>query len=76
MGAMTGVEGVSNDAVLIEKISDGIQVSNAAGKRIDIFTMDGKAVRSFVANGSIETINLPAGIYIVKAGDKNLKVIL
>ncbi|MDE6479924.1 MAG: leucine-rich repeat protein [Muribaculaceae bacterium] len=76
MGDVTGVEGVSHDAVLIEKISDGVQVSNAAGKRIDIFTMEGKAVRSFVATDSIETINLPAGIYIVKAGDKNLKVIL
>ena len=76
MGDVTGVEGVSDDAVLIEKISDGVKVSNAAGKRIDIFTMEGKAVKSFVATDSIETINLPAGIYIVKAGDKNLKVIL
>lgn len=76
MGDVTGVEGVSCDAVLIEKISGGLQISNAAGKRIDICTMDGKTVKSFVANDSIEIINLPAGIYIVKAGDKNLKVIL
>lgn len=76
MGDVTGVEGVSCDAVLIEKISGGLQISNAAGKRIDICTMDGKTVKSFVANNSIEIINLPVGIYIVKAGDKNLKVIL
>lgn len=73
---VTGVESVAKDAILIVKVSDGVQVSNAIGKRIDICTMDGQIMRSFVAKDSLETINLSSGIYVIKAGDKILKVVL
>ncbi len=74
--AATGVEGISNGSVEISKAADGIHIANAEGKMIEIYTMDGKIVKSFVGRDSLEIVNLPAGVYVVKAADKNLKVIL
>lgn len=76
MCELTSVEGVSNDSIRIEKISDGVQVYNANGKKIEICTIEGQTVRSFVAKETVETIIISSGLYIVKAGDKTIKVVL
>ena len=75
-GVSTGVEGPAGDAVMIEKISGGVKVSNASGRRVEVYTLDGQLVKTLVASDTIEIINLSSGLYVVKAGDKTLKVVL
>lgn len=48
----------------------------AVGKRIEIFNLEGQIVKSFEAEEKLDTRGLPAGIYIVKEGNKTYKVIL
>lgn len=74
--ATTGVEGISYGVVEILKAADGIHISNAEGKMIEIYSIDGKIVKSFIGRDSLEIVNLPAGVYVVKVANKNLKVIL
>lgn len=70
----TGVEGISADGIQILKEADCISICNATGRIVEIHTMEGQAVRSFVAKDDIETIRLSSGLYVVKAGDKTIKV--
>ena len=72
----SGVAGVEGDNILISKTADGVIISNAIGNTISIFTLDGKTVKTFEAKDAVEKINLSSGIYVVKAGDKTLKVVL
>ncbi len=74
--AMSGVESVAEDDILITKVAGGIRVFNAIGKRIDIWTLEGKTVSSFIAKDTPQTIHLPVGVYIVRAGYKTIKIIL
>ena len=72
----TGVEGVADDGIVIGKVSGGVSISNAVGRRVEIHTLDGQTVRSFIAKDRVETINLSSGLYLVKAGGKTVKVML
>ena len=76
IGDMTGVESITNDAIRIEVVSEGICISNAIGKIIEVCTLEGQVIRCFMGNEAIETISLSSGLYLVKAGDKTLKVVL
>lgn len=72
----SGVEGIAAGDVRIAKSADGVVIYGAAGMEVEIFTLDGKAVKTFVANGDAENVVLSSGLYIVKAGNKTLKVML
>ena len=72
----SGVEGIAAGDVRIAKSADGVVIYGAAGMEVEIFTLDVKAVKTFVANGDAENVVLSSGLYIVKAGNKTLKVML
>ena len=72
----TGVGSVKTGDVRIEKISGGIEILDAAGMGVEICTLDGKIVKTFIASDSVESISLSSGVYLVKAGGKTVKVML
>lgn len=72
----TGVESMENDSLQIIKVADNIHIVNAIGNNVEICTIEGKIVKSFVAKDALEIVNLSSGLYVVKAGNKTLKVIL
>lgn len=71
-----GVTGVSNDNISVVKCSNGILIKNIIGKQVEVYTLDGRFVRSFKANRDSETINLSSGVYVVKVGNQTLKIVL
>lgn len=71
---MTGVKNVENGNISIKKVSGCVLVSNAIGKKVEIYTMEGQLVKSFFVEDATETIRLSSGLYVVKAGDRALKV--
>ncbi|MDE5871120.1 MAG: Ig-like domain-containing protein, partial [Muribaculaceae bacterium] len=72
----TGVGSIADDNIQIVKTVDCIQITNAIGRNVEICTLEGQIVKSFVAKDAVETINLSSGIYVVKAGDKTIKIVL
>lgn len=75
-GEVSGVAGVAGGDIVISKEAGGVVISNAAGSNVWIYTLDGNAVKTLVAKDNVETIDLAAGVYVVKVGDKTLKVVL
>lgn len=73
---MSGIDRNVMTDIAITKVPGAIHVSNAVGHRIEVCTVDGRIVKSFIANDALEIIKLPAGLYIVKTADKTLKVVL
>lgn len=72
----TGVESIVDGNIRIMKTADSILISNAIGKKVEICTLEGQTVKSFVAGDIVEVIGLSSGIYVVKADDKTVKVVL
>jgi hypothetical protein len=75
--ATTAVENPS-EVKFTAHISNGqLIVSNVDGKyTVDVYTLAGSLVSQTNANSGTISINLPAkGIYIVRVGNKNLKII-
>jgi hypothetical protein len=49
-----------------------------AGDRIEVYSLSGALLKTFVATGaksSIDISSLPAGTYVVKAGNRAAKVV-
>lgn len=67
----TGVENVSNTAESIAFDGTTVSVDNACG--IELFDTAGRLV-AVSANSSMNVNNLAKGIYIVRSGDKTLKI--
>lgn len=61
----TGIDGADNDAVNIYGVEGAVIVQNAEGT-IELFTIDGRLVKSVVATGAVQTIQAPQGVLIVK----------
>lgn len=55
-------------------VTDGFTVSAPAGTRTDVYSTGGIRVISTTEN-NVSTSNLPAGVYIVKAGIKTARII-
>lgn len=51
---------------------DDTEISGLAAARI--FTPDGRMVRQIVSGGDTTTVELPAGLYIVTAAGRSIKV--
>ena len=56
-------------------VDGGIKFVNTSGK-VDIYSIDGRLIKSTVLSGSDQTIDAPRGIAIVKAGSKVAKVVV
>lgn len=46
------------------------------GERVDVYSINGQSITSFIANGTSNSISLNKGFYIVKAGSNVSKVIV
>ena len=68
-------ESVLADVPQFERMSDGVRLPNAAGKRISIYTFSGSLVKE-VSGYSGETIALDKGTYIIVADNDAMKVVL
>ena len=69
-GGTTGIEGaVAADAVAA--VDGGVNIENAAGAVVEIYTAAGAVVVSDVVSGYVA---LPAGAYIVKINGNSIKV--
>lgn len=73
LGIGSTEEDSSNTAVITN--GNGIQVLNAEGKNVAVYTIDGKLVRTFKAASDSESVYLDNGLYIVRVNDKAFKII-
>lgn len=69
------IAGVTEDGISIQTLENVIYVYGAEGKTVEVYTTDGKLVKS-VAGKATNVIIIENGIYIVKAGGTTAKVIL
>lgn len=69
----TGVKGTAYDAISI--MADGSLMMNGYTGYVEVYDTTGRLVRSFKATCGDEYVKLEKGtVYIVKAGDKTLKI--
>lgn len=75
---LTGIDGVSDDNIIVAISGDYIVVSNAP-KNVDVnvYSNNGTLIRSVKSAGETISINISSkGIYYVKVGNKTVKVII
>lgn len=76
-GVMSGVESVSKtDKISIKTTKDGISVSGASQQKIFCYTVDGRLVKSVIADSNKASISLTPGLYVVKVGNFSDKIII
>ena len=68
-------ESVLADVPQLERVSDGVRLPNAKGKRITVYTFSGSLIKN-VSGYSGETIALDKGTYIIVADNDAMKVVL
>ena len=71
----SGVDSVLSGEISIKAIDSKVVVSNAEGRDIVISAANGSVVYRGIGQSKTE-IALPGGVYIVKAGNKVVKVIV
>lgn len=69
----TGIESLTTGKVYIAGGKGYITITGAEGKNVKVYTISGMTIADEVAQKT-ETVNVPAGIYIVKAGNTTTKV--
>lgn len=70
---ITAINGIEAESPVIEVAADGIQCSNAQGATITVYDITGLPIEKAV-NYNGEKIALDKGIYIIRIGNKALKV--
>ena len=76
MAVSTGLAGVTTDGGVTVKGGDGcITITGADGQAVTVYSAGGASMASRTAQAT-ETIDVPAGLYIVKAGGKTQKVLV
>lgn len=71
-GAYTDIEDLGNGVAVIG-VEGGVKVLNGAGA-VEIFSVDGRLLKSAVISGNEQTISAPKGIVIVRNNGKAVKV--
>ncbi|MDE7160917.1 MAG: hypothetical protein K2O24_08780 [Muribaculaceae bacterium] len=74
--ASSGIEGVEAGDGVIGAGRGFIFIGGHAGERIEIYALDGRLVAAVANAADRETIDLPAGLYTVKAGRAAAKVLV
>lgn len=69
----TGIESLTTGKVYIAGGKGCITITGAEGKNVKVYTISGMTIADETAQKT-ETVNVPAGIYIVKAGNTTTKV--
>ena len=71
-----GVEGVVAGNTVVKTNADGVVVVAAEAAEVSVYTAAGQLVAAENVAAGESVINVPAGFYIVKAGDTVAKVIV
>ncbi len=73
--AVNGVENVNfSNAITVQVINDCIVVNNAEGKNVSVYGIDGTLVANDNSGKSIVSIKAARGTYVVKVGEKSVKL--
>ena len=75
-GKTDGIGDITAASASIIGTDGAVIVKGHAGDSIEISSVDGRTVASLTAADDAETINLAAGLYIVRAGSQTAKVIV
>lgn len=67
---------IADSSINIESTLGEVSISNAEGKEISIFKLDGVCVDRFIADNNIIHIRLGKGAYIVNAGNSSAKILI
>jgi len=70
----SAIVGVSENAVVAIAKTNSIEVLNAAGEVVTIYSLTGQVVKSVTVASAKETISISKGFYIVKVGDAKTKL--
>jgi hypothetical protein len=74
-GTFTGKEDLNADNVVVLGDQGAVKVINAEGI-IELYTIDGRRLKSVAATGGEQTISAPRGVVIVKVAGRVDKVIV
>lgn len=72
----SGIDGVDADGIRIISGDGCIEVLNADGQHVNIYSIGGAVVASFDADANGVMRELPEGVYVVKVGDVSKKVVV
>ncbi|MDR2691538.1 MAG: DUF6383 domain-containing protein, partial [Dysgonamonadaceae bacterium] len=73
-GNFTGLEVVGRGEIF--GIRGGVRLLNQTGKKVDIYTIDGRLIKSVEITKADQTVAAPRGVVIVRCGGKAVKVIV
>ena len=73
---ISGIEGTSIGNIRIETSANAINVYNAEGYEVAIYTVDGTTLSRFTAVSDMESRDVVGGVYVVAVGNKVAKVIV
>lgn len=73
--ALSSVNAIEADAVVINAVKGGVEVNGAYGLTISIFSLEGTLIKQIEGTGS-DFVALPRGIYAVKAGSVTTKLLV
>lgn len=71
-----GIDAVDVDAVTVTSAAGSVEVNAPAGTAISVYTAAGALVCGHTSTGDTIRMELPAGIYIVKAGEASYKTVV
>lgn len=74
-GNFTDIPNVDGSEVEIFGVEANVKVTNAEGI-IELYTVDGRLIKSVQATGASQLISAPKGVVIVKIGSKVVKVVV
>lgn len=72
----TSIDKTQNDEISVYNTEGGILVNSAVGKNVCIYSASGIMVYNAKINSNMEKINLENGVYIVRCGEKAVKVVV
>lgn len=70
----SGIDSTLAGNVRVQVAAGGILIFNAGGMNVEVYTLDGKIIKSFVAASDSENVSVPSGVYMMKVGEKTLKI--
>lgn len=62
--------------IAVNTVRDGVEVINAAGSVINVYTLNGELVKTVTAVSDYEKLRLQSGIYIVTVGPLRVKTVV
>jgi len=72
---VSGIDEIADVQQRIAPVKGGISVEGFAGQQVRVYTVDGRQVGNFVADGS-RTLPMEPGLYIVTVGKQAFKVLV